>query len=276
MEAEELNTTRQDAIQGLINLGLSLGEAKTFVALMQVGVAEATPLAEEAAVPQPKIYGYLRSLEERGLVVKTEITGKPNQFLASPDHPRILQEIQRRLQTQFERTTQALDTLDNLAQSSVEHHYVTIIQGKRAVDQGIQDELDKIENNVTIFDTGHYQDALLKFETRRPEIKIKRPVVEVRKAKNLFPLFFKQFIEAPVFTLLQNNQPLAMFTDVDYAQNIQDSTCKSTIIVGQPIGDEEPVLIKITHPVVINFQIRLVQIVLQMIEQFKKMKGRYD
>ena len=73
-------TNRTGAINGLVSLGLSLGESKVYTALYTNGTLEATPLAEIAEVPQSKVYSYLSSLEKRGIVSKIAIDGKPNLF----------------------------------------------------------------------------------------------------------------------------------------------------------------------------------------------------
>ncbi|MCE7734845.1 MAG: TrmB family transcriptional regulator, partial [Candidatus Heimdallarchaeota archaeon] len=52
-------TDKISAIQGLVSLGLSLGESKVYTALYTSGTLEATPLATIAEVPQSKVYSYL-------------------------------------------------------------------------------------------------------------------------------------------------------------------------------------------------------------------------
>ena len=59
---------KDDVIKTLVDLGLSTGEAKTYVALTLEGSSEATPLAQRAGIAQPKIYEYLKSLKDRNFI----------------------------------------------------------------------------------------------------------------------------------------------------------------------------------------------------------------
>lgn len=54
------------AAQPLMELGLTPNEARSYVALLHLASATAAELAEVAGVPRPKVYGALRSLEQRG------------------------------------------------------------------------------------------------------------------------------------------------------------------------------------------------------------------
>lgn len=50
----------------LTELGLTLTEARCYVALLEIAPATAGQLAEHADVPRPKVYGTVKSLEQRG------------------------------------------------------------------------------------------------------------------------------------------------------------------------------------------------------------------
>ena len=53
-------------IAGLVELGLTLTEARAYVGLLQLAPATAAEVAERAGVPRPKVYEALRALEQRG------------------------------------------------------------------------------------------------------------------------------------------------------------------------------------------------------------------
>lgn len=55
-------------VETLESAGLSPYQAEAYVALLDLGVASATNVAEAGNVPTPRIYDVLRSLEERGYV----------------------------------------------------------------------------------------------------------------------------------------------------------------------------------------------------------------
>jgi len=65
--------------------GLRKYEADVYLALLQRSMATAQEVAENAAVPSPRIYSILKSLEQRGYVLKYQ--GSPARFRATnPGH----------------------------------------------------------------------------------------------------------------------------------------------------------------------------------------------
>ncbi len=59
------------AANELIELGLTLNEARCYLALLQSGPATAAELAETSGVPRPKVYATLKLLEQRGFSYPT-------------------------------------------------------------------------------------------------------------------------------------------------------------------------------------------------------------
>lgn len=57
-----------EALGSLVELGLTLNEARAYSALLQLGTATATEIARTAGVPRQKVYETLRALEERGFL----------------------------------------------------------------------------------------------------------------------------------------------------------------------------------------------------------------
>jgi sugar-specific transcriptional regulator TrmB len=55
-----------EAVKALVELGLTLNEARCYVALLHLTPATAAQLADAAAVPRPKVYGAVKALEQRG------------------------------------------------------------------------------------------------------------------------------------------------------------------------------------------------------------------
>lgn len=54
-----------DATRQLVELGLTLNEARCYVALLHIAPATAGEVADWSRVPRPKVYGTLKSLEQR-------------------------------------------------------------------------------------------------------------------------------------------------------------------------------------------------------------------
>lgn len=55
-----------DAVRELVELGLTLNEARVYLGLLGFAPATAAEVAHRSGVPRPKVYAALRSLEERG------------------------------------------------------------------------------------------------------------------------------------------------------------------------------------------------------------------
>jgi len=64
----EAATRSDEALGALVELGLTLNEARAYSALLQLGTGTATEIARTGGVPRQKVYETLRVLEERGFV----------------------------------------------------------------------------------------------------------------------------------------------------------------------------------------------------------------
>ena len=67
-----------DIIDMLLHIGLRKEEAKAYVAILTLGVANATEIAKIARIPRSHIYEVLNSLFERGLI--RLISGSPKRY----------------------------------------------------------------------------------------------------------------------------------------------------------------------------------------------------
>ena len=104
---------REDAVKTLIDLGLGKGEAKTYVTLVLSGRAEASPLANLAGVPQPKIYEYLKNLINKGFVKQYATSGRAKLYEAIS--PKIVVSI---LQNKIEeKSKETIEFFENSKQS---------------------------------------------------------------------------------------------------------------------------------------------------------------
>lgn len=57
---------RDGSTEHLVELGLTLNEARCYLALLEAAPATAAELAEASGVPRPKVYATLKTLEQRG------------------------------------------------------------------------------------------------------------------------------------------------------------------------------------------------------------------
>jgi len=71
----EVARRADEALGALVELGLTLNEARAYAALLQLGTSTAAEVARAAGVPRQKVYEALRTLEERGFLLRVAATG---------------------------------------------------------------------------------------------------------------------------------------------------------------------------------------------------------
>jgi len=109
------------------NFGLSEYEAKAYLSLVTHGASEARKLSLACGVPRTKIYGTLKKLMERGLVV--EVVGEPRKF--APTSPE--KAFKPYLQSFREKTSDRVISLvesDRLLQLLEEAYKKTSLKGE--------------------------------------------------------------------------------------------------------------------------------------------------
>jgi sugar-specific transcriptional regulator TrmB len=101
-----------EAVEALVDLGLSTYEARVFVALVRLGSGTAREVAEVADVPRSQVYPTVDDLERRGFVSVQQAS--PQLF-----HPVSLAEARAQLERRFEsRRDVAFDRLASLERLS--------------------------------------------------------------------------------------------------------------------------------------------------------------
>ena len=98
----------EELIPYLNRLGLSLYEAKTYLALISSGAKTASEISFISGVPRPKVYNTVRNLERKGLV-KT-IPGKPDVFMALPPERHLYPAVEK-MKEEAKRCEEAISAL---------------------------------------------------------------------------------------------------------------------------------------------------------------------
>lgn len=102
-----------EAVQTLVNLGLTVLQAKTYLALVKLGASTGNRTAKAANIAPPDIYRILAELREKGLVQK--IVTKPSKYTAMT-----LQEGSEMLLQQREKqTTELKKGIDHMCKSLI-------------------------------------------------------------------------------------------------------------------------------------------------------------
>jgi sugar-specific transcriptional regulator TrmB len=251
--------TREVAIDGLIHLGLPLGEAKSYIALVENGLSEATPLAQLANVPQPKIYSYLKSLERKGFVYKTHIRGKPNIYKPK-SYSLVIDTLKEAFDEKIEVTSSFLKDAEEKQEDDSRKDYITYMQGKKAVDDGIKDIIHNLKRNCLIIDLGQYGQFIRKQIQVEGNIEIISVIDQIKGSFEKLPLF-QTMMDSGTFKPVEPYQPLIMFNDVDFENRV----CEGTTIIAHSTEHDEAIIVQITHEVITTFQLRLLMNLLDIL-----------
>jgi sugar-specific transcriptional regulator TrmB len=145
-------------IKELTSFGLTVNEAKVYLALLQLNRANARTIAKLSNLPRQEIYRVLPRLEKLGMV--EVIIDKPTKFLAiSPEE--VLSELIRRQQEiltkQISKLRGKKNTLENELKKvegksaglvQPEPIHFALISGRRLVNEKIQEMLKNAESEV--------------------------------------------------------------------------------------------------------------------------------
>ena len=250
-------TDRTSAINGLVSLGLSLGESKVYTALYTHGTLEATPLAEIAEVPQSKVYSYLSSLEKKGIVSKIAIDGKPNLFNAI-SYEQVISQLQSELNSKVDNVEDYFKTISPTHLSTELLVFIRVMQGELPVKNGLVEVLNSVKNNIMIIPNEYYLDMIERMIIKsRSEstIEIENLGDLMSSVVNMFPQIDSK-LQDKFQLFIEKRRPYIIFTDVNHKL----LTAESANFILPPLGDVEPIFFHFRHPTVVNFQFGMITI----------------
>ncbi len=140
METDALVETLQDA-------GLSPYQANAYVALLELGVASATEVAEASDVPAPRIYDVLSSLEGDGYIE----TYEQDTLRARAHSPTDVLEDLRERSDRFERAADEVE--DRWEQPELEGNEASIVSRFRTVLERAETFIDEAAHQVLLSTT---------------------------------------------------------------------------------------------------------------------------
>jgi sugar-specific transcriptional regulator TrmB len=146
----------QGHVEQLTRLGMTMYEAKAYLALIRRGSSTAAEVARIAGVPRQRIYDVLASLVERGLA--STRPGRVVKYVASPpdsaierlvsDHKRALDELERganqmitQLAPAFKEGQGVTDPLD----------YIEVLRDRRAINERFAELQEEIKREILVF-----------------------------------------------------------------------------------------------------------------------------
>jgi sugar-specific transcriptional regulator TrmB len=148
--------SRDEHVEQLTRLGLTMYEAKAYLALIRRGSSTAAEVARIAGVPRQRIYDVLASLVERGFA-STRPGRVVNYVASSPDaainhlvsdHKRAVDELERGAQAMigqlapaFTEGQEVTDPLD----------YIEVLRDRRAINERFAELQEGIKNEILVF-----------------------------------------------------------------------------------------------------------------------------
>lgn len=164
--------------------GLTEYEARVYISLIEKGTSRARKVSMICGVPRTKVYGTLKKLIERGLVI--EVPGEPRRFSAtSPTNAfsAYLQSYQEKAQDLNETVSSLEENYKKASVDEPEKEDLWIIKGRRGILRRVREMLSGANESVDVITTGNglilfYKAAnklLDKLEKNGIKIRIKAP-----------------------------------------------------------------------------------------------------
>jgi HTH-type transcriptional regulator, sugar sensing transcriptional regulator len=144
----ELTTLSEEDEANLVDLGLTMLQARVYLALLRLGNTRAPRLASVVGVVRPEIYRILRELSARGLAHRSLTS--PSTYMATPPNvvlPLLARQIRERL-ANFELKSDAL--MKSLSSISPEHsdvtdHRITLLEAFDRANQEFKQMVNEAE-----------------------------------------------------------------------------------------------------------------------------------
>jgi sugar-specific transcriptional regulator TrmB len=164
----EVTQEYRRAVEFLGRVGLTVYEAKAYIALVARGVGDAATLAQSAGIPRTSAYKVLESLASKGYATPTG--GKPILFRPKPPLE-VAETLKRAIQEVFEK----LEILHQIVGEHGEPQLVYLINGREKVLAKIGELLDQASHTfiLTTPQVAEIRDAL----TKKVSHAVKRGVV---------------------------------------------------------------------------------------------------
>lgn len=158
----------EEQIKTLVELGLTLDQARAYLALTQVGIATAKTISDISKIAKPDIYRIIPSLQEQGIVEK--LITKPSSFQAVPMEYALPALLKRKETEQYllrKKTEEMLsDSKNNHLHSLLDSEVEVIIIPKAAIIKRLNESILKNQNCLFIITTRkQFSASILEFET---------------------------------------------------------------------------------------------------------------
>jgi len=176
-------TLSEEDAANLVDMGLTLLQARVYLVLLRLGTTRAPRLASVVGVVRPEIYRILRELSARGLVHRS-LTSPSTYMAASPNVavPLLAQQIRERLAS-FELKSNALmKSLSSISPeySDVTDHRITLLEAFDRANQEFKQMVTEAEDEYVGITGRDALNQLSNDDLVRPIISASKRKVKVR------------------------------------------------------------------------------------------------
>jgi len=244
------------AIETLINLGLTVLQAKVYLALAKLGTSTSRAAAKEAKVASQDVYRILSELQETGLVEK--VIAKPNIYHAMPLSKGLSMLLQRRktLTRQLEKTANRIskdfDCILHAAEKTDVGSFV-LIQKEEPIKSKAFELLDTAQVSLELMhDTrdsvayGELYNIGQKLSAK--EVKVRDIVSKSNQNLQVTKAFSSLIQKHPSFQVRYIDVPApAKLIIKDSKEVLVSTTIKSNALLPAFLWSDNPILVKIVQ-----------------------------
>jgi sugar-specific transcriptional regulator TrmB len=243
-----------EAVETLISLGLTVLQAKVYVALAKLGTATSHSTAKEAKVASQDVYRVLSELQETGLVEK--IIAKPNMYHAMPLSKGLSMLLSRRKKQtkQLEKTANLISKEFDSALHAVEKTEIgsfVLIQKEEPIKSKALELLDTAQISLDLMhdtrDTAMYSefyDISRKLAAR--EVKVRDLVSKSNQNLQVTRAFIAVIQKHPAFHVKYLEAPTpAKLIIKDNREVLISTTIKPNILLQTFLWSDNPILVQI-------------------------------
>jgi len=168
-------------LKELEKIGLTTNEAKIFIALLELGQAQAGKISKQSQINRTTTYDSLDRLIEKGLVTYTI---QANKKLFKPVPPQTLLDQQKEKQKAIE---QLLPELNTIFKKSKDREESDIYKGRKGI-KSILNNILNYKEYISFGSSGKFLEIMKHdftiFQKRKKQLNIKAKVILAESAKN--------------------------------------------------------------------------------------------
>ena len=245
--------SQDEGVQTLTRLGLTLCQAKVYLALVRSGKSTARTISNVSKVPREHVYRVTSKLQELGLVEKA--IAVPAMYIAIPMKRAFSILMERRIKETCDLQAKTREVIKNFGSTNAEtifreeEHQFILIPSKGRIIQRRKMQHANVQTSVDgIFPLKECANALHQFadiikETLKRGVKI-RVITEKPEDKNSFPENIQDFMKNPNFKLrCILKHPSVLLTVYDKKEVIITTSATAGLIESNSLWSNNPSLL---------------------------------